>query len=197
MKPLHHGIVAVLLPCLFLQSCTSLADDAFAHGVKSGNSRAAVSTIQPGQATLHIYERDGRWYYPIHYTIARGDVGSTFALIRNGSPTSLDGKSLAYNAARVKRISLAKELASSGYGKQADIAEALADSRREQRRSGEATAMAAVGVVALLALMASSPSTAGESSEGMSSGEIDSIMRDQNRRAASNGEPIPYGSTGF
>ncbi|MEO5913345.1 MAG: hypothetical protein ABIS50_03865 [Luteolibacter sp.] len=198
MKLLHHGTVAVLVPCLLLQSCASLGDDAFAHGVKSGNSRAVVSTIRPGQARLHIYERDGRWYYPIHYTIARGDAASTFALIRNGSPTRLDGRSLAYNAARVRQTRLAKELASSGFGKQQDISEALADNHRERKRNGDANAMALLGIVALLAVMGSSSSSSDESSSGMTAGEEqDAYMREQNRNAANNGQPIPYGSTGL
>lgn len=155
MKNITPAIVAVLIPGLLLQSCVgNLADDAFAHAVKSGNSRAAVSTIQPGQARLHIYEQDGRWYYPIQYTIARGDAESTFGLIRSGSPTTLDGRSLAYNAARVNRAGLARTLASSGYGTHSDISQALADNRREHQRSREMNnAAAALGVIALFSLM--------------------------------------------
>lgn len=158
MKNLLRVTVTALIPCLFLQGCTNLGDDAFAHSVKSGNSRSAIATIQPGQERLHIYERDGRWYYPIHYTIVRGESESTFSLIRQGSPTRLDGRSLAYNAARINHTSLARELASSGYGSHSDIAQALADNRRERQRRNEANAAgAALAVVVLATLLSSSP----------------------------------------
>jgi hypothetical protein len=151
-------IAGALVACLAVQSCVgNLNDDGFAHAVKSGDARRAVAMIEPGQARLHITERDGRTYYPIHYAICRGDAETTFALLRNGSPTSLDGKSLAYNAARINRTALARQLAAQGYGTSGDISSALAENRETKARtSQQVNAGAALATVALFALMASS-----------------------------------------
>lgn len=143
----------LLVAALALNSCTNLGDDAFAHAVKSGNSRMAVSTIQPGQARLRIHEVNGRVYYPIHYTICRGDADATFTLLANGSPTSLDGRSLAYNAAKVKQPALARQLAAKGYGTASEIAQAEAENRQQRVKHDNSAAMAAIGIVALMALM--------------------------------------------
>jgi hypothetical protein len=183
-------ITGVLVCSLALSGCGSMQDDAFAHAMRSGNARMAVSTIQPGQASLRIYERDGRWYYPIHYSIARGDAEATFGLIRAGSPRVLGGRSLAYNAARVNQTQLAGQLASAGYGRRSEIGEALAMNRREQRQNYENSAMAAAGVLALLGMMGAA------SAGGVSSSAEDDHMRNHagvhQAGQDSNGQPYQY-----
>ncbi len=164
MKARIHT-TAVLVAALALNSCTNLGDDAFAHAVKSGNARMAVSTIQPGQATLRIHEVNGRVYYPIHYTICRGDANATFGLIESGSPTRLDGRSLAYNAAKAKQPGLARQLAAKGYGTLSEVALAENENRQQQRSHDNSAAMAAVGIVALMALIGSSGSSSNMSEE--------------------------------
>lgn len=163
MKARLHT-TGLLVVALALNSCTNLGDDAFAHAMKSGNARMAASSIQPGQARLRIHEVNGRVYYPIHYTICRGDADATFALLQSGSPTLLDGRSLAYNAAKVKQSSLARQLAAKGYGTQSDIAQAEAENR-QQRVTNNSAALGAIGIVALLALMGGGGSSHNDTEE--------------------------------
>lgn len=159
MRASRFLTATILVSALLLQSC---ANDQFSHAVKSGNARMAVSTMQPNQAWLRIHERNGQVYYPIHYTICRGDAESTFALIRNGSPTKLQNRSLAYNAAKARQPALARQLAGEGYGTNADVAQAEAENRRRHVARDNSAMVAAIGIVALLALMQSGDSTQSE-----------------------------------
>jgi hypothetical protein len=170
-------IAAMLCPALLLSGCGNLGDDSFAHAIKSGNARMAVSGIQPGQARMHIYESNGKWYYPIHYSIVRGDSATTFALIRAGSPTRLEGRSLAYTAARVNQVGLASQLAQAGFGERQEINDALAASRNQRARNRNDSALAAAGVVGLMMLM-------GGSGSGGDEGESDEEYYRKGRNAA-------------
>ena len=156
---LHLFFTAVLLcASIFLQSCAgSLSDDAFAHAVKRGDRNQTMSLMQPHHGTLQVQEVNGKWYNPLQYAIASGDKDASFALIDRGAPTSFDGRSLAYNAARVNHGDLARSFANAGYGSSSDINRAYADARAEKEANSRASAAAlAVGVVFLAALMSGS-----------------------------------------
>lgn len=155
----HHFLTAILLcVSIFLQSCAgSLSDDAFAHAVKRGDRSQTMRLMQPHHGKLQIQEVNGKWYNPLQYAIASGDKEASFALIDQGAPTSFDGRSLAYNAARVNHGDLARSFASAGYGSTSDINRAYADARAERAANSRASAAAlAVGVVFLAALMSGS-----------------------------------------
>ena len=158
------SLSAALFLCgaLFLQSCANLSDDAFAHAVKAGNRTETMRLMQPYHGKLQIQETNGKWYNPLQYAIASGDKEASFALIERGAPTSFDGKSLAYNAARVNHGDLARSFASAGYGSQSDISQAYADARAMQAaRNRSNDAALAMGCVFLLALMGGGSSHGG------------------------------------
>jgi hypothetical protein len=182
-------LTAVLLSgSLFLQSCSNLSDDAFAHAVKAGNHHETMRLMQPYHGKLEIQEVNGKWYNPLQYSIAAGDKDASFALIERGSPTRLDGKSLAYSAARVNHGDLAKSFASAGYGSQQDISQAYADARAEReanRRAGEAAMV--LGCVFIAALLSSSSGGHGQSSDGTAE-----WVQTKNAQAESAGLGRPY-----
>ncbi|MFD2256856.1 hypothetical protein ACFSSA_09225 [Luteolibacter algae] len=158
----HLTTTLILCAALFLQSCASLSDDAFAHAVKAGNHRETMRLMQPHSGKLRIQEMNGKWYNPLQYSIASGDKEASFALLERGAPTQFDGKSLAYNAARVNRPELASSFADTGYGSHSDISRAQADSRAERQANSRANAAAlAMGVVFLAALMGGGSSRSG------------------------------------
>jgi hypothetical protein len=165
MKFKSLTISLVLCASLFLQSCASnLKDDAFAHAVKSGNHTETMRLMQPYHGKLQIQEVNGNWYHPLQYAIANGDKDASFALIQRGSPTQFDGKSLAYNAARVNHGDLARDFAAAGYGSQNDIQQAYADIRAERAATARANKAAlAMGCVFLAALMGGGSSNGGSS----------------------------------
>ena len=144
----------LLCGALFLQSCSNLSDDAFAHAVKAGNRTETMRLMQPYHGKLQIQETNGKWYNPLQYAIASGDEKVSFALIERGSPTRFDGKSLAYNAARVNHDGLARSFVSAVYGSQGDISQAYADAKAERAaRNRSNNAALAMGCVFLAALM--------------------------------------------
>lgn len=154
MKSKSIAIAVLLCVSIFIQSCAGLSDDAFAHAVKAGNRAETKRLMQPYHSRLEIQERNGRWYNPLQYAIASGDGPAAFTLLKNGAPTSFDGKSLAYNAARVNHRGMANDFVAAGYGTQGDISQAYADAsaKREANRRANA-ASAAMGVIFLAALM--------------------------------------------
>ena len=156
---IHFFMTALLLSAaLFLQGCAgSLSDDAFAHAVKRGDHNQTMRLMQPHHGKLQVQEVNGKWYNPLQYAIASGDKDASFALLDRGAPTSFDGRSLAYNAARTNHLDLARSFASSGYGSSSDISRAQADARAERQANSRAnTAALAMGVVFLAALMGGS-----------------------------------------
>lgn len=177
---MHLFIISVLLcASIFLQSCAgSLSDDAFAHAVKRGDRNQTMRLMQPHHGKLQVKEVNGKWYSPLQYAIASGDKNASFALIDRGAPTSFEGRSLAYNAARVNQGDLARSFANAGYGSTSDINRAYADSRAEKQANSRANAAAlAMGVVFLAALMGGGGSGGGSGSCrncGVSSSEVGS-----------------------
>lgn len=159
----------VLCVAIFLQSCASnLQDDAFAHAVKAGNHQETMRLMQPYHGKLQIQEVNGKWYHPLQYSIANGDKEASFALIQRGSPTRFDGKSLAYNAARVNHGELAREFAAAGYGSQRDISQAQADIRAERVATNKANREAlAIGCAFLAALMGGGNSNTNSGTPGL------------------------------
>ena len=158
----NFATTLILCAALLLQSCANLSDDAFAHAVKAGNHRETTRLMQPHSGKLRIQEVNGKWYNPLQYSIASGDKEASFALLERDAPTSFDGKSLAYNAARVNQPDLARSFANAGYGSHGDINRASADARAEREANRRAGAAAlAIGVVFLAALMGGGSSGSG------------------------------------
>ncbi len=154
MNAKHLFTACVTCVALFCQSCAGLGDDAFAHAVKSGNRAATQRLMQPYSGKLQIQERNGQWYNPLQYAIASGDEQAAFALLERGAPSSFDGKSLAYNAARVNQLSLAQRFVRAGYGDSSDVQQAAADARSaQQEQNRQSAAMAALGCVFIAALL--------------------------------------------
>lgn len=158
MKTWIRTTSALLVASLLMQSCASMGgalnDDAFAHAVKSGNHAETMHRMMPHHGKLQIQEKNGRWYNPLQYTIASGDQEASFALLERGAPTSFDGKSLAYNAARTNHPDLANAFANAGYGSRSDINQATAELRAAQRANQRANEAAFVlGTVFLLEAM--------------------------------------------
>lgn len=152
-----HYLFTALILCaaMFIQGCAgNLSDDAFAHAVKRGDRSQTMRLMQPHHGKLQVQEVNGKWYNPLQYAIASGDKDASFALLDRGAPTSFDGRSLAYNAARANHGDLARSFANAGYGSSGDISRAYADSRAARQSSSRANAAAlAMGVVFLAALM--------------------------------------------
>lgn len=158
----HLTATLILCAALFLQSCANLSDDAFAHAVKAGNHRETMRLMQPHSGKLQIQEVNGKWYNPLQYSIASGDKEASFALLERGAPTQFDGKSLAYNAARVNRPNLARSFAEAGYGSQGDISRAYGDAQAQRAANNRASAAAlAMGVVVIAALLGGGSSHGG------------------------------------
>lgn len=193
MKLQQLTIALLLCLCLFLQGCAgSLADDAFAHAVKSGNHSETMRLMRPYHGKLRIQEVNGKWYHPLQYAIASGDRDASFALIGRGAPVRFDGKSLAYNAARVNHGELAREFAASGYGSQGDINQAFADIQAERAAAKKANAAALMlGCVFLAALMSSSRSGGGQSNGHEHDGQVIQWQQ-ENAAAARAGLPQPH-----
>lgn len=192
MKHKHLVTSLTLCAALFLQSCANLSDDAFAHAVKSGNHRETMRLIQPHSGKLQIQEVNGQWYNPLQYAIAAGDKDASFALIERGAPTRFDGRSLAYNAARVNHGELANSFVTAGYGSQSDIRQAYADARAERESRNQANAAAlAIGCVFIAALLSSS-SGGGSSSNGHENDGAAAWMMQKNNDAAAAGQAKPY-----
>lgn len=189
-----ESLATALLLCgsLFIQSCSNLNDDAFAHAVKAGNHRETMRLMQPYHGKLEIQEVNGKWYNPLQYAIAAGDKDASFALIERGAPTRFDGKSLAYNAARVNHGDLANSFVTAGYGCRNDISQAYADARAERAAQNRANATAlAIGCVFIAALL-SSPSGGGGSSNGHEHDGTSAWMMQKNNDAAAAGQAKPY-----
>ena len=156
MKTFHISIALLLVSALFLQSCASLTKGQFAVAVKRNQTNTALRTIGPQSGQLRVTERNGKVYYPIEYAMINDNRTLTYALLENGSPTQVHGRSLAYNAAVVGNRTLGSDLASNGYGSHGDVSRGwnqyqaylAARKRREQ-------ATLAVGIMVLAALMSS------------------------------------------
>jgi hypothetical protein len=188
----HLTTASIVCAALFLQSCANLSDDAFAHAVKSGSHRETMRLMQPHSGKLQIQEVNGQWYNPLQYSIASGDKDASFALIERGAPTQFDGKSLAYNAARVNHLDLARSFASAGYGSQGDISQAYSDARAERESNNRANAAAlAIGCVFIAALL-SSASGGGSGSNGRENDGAAASMIQKNYDAAAAGQAQPY-----
>lgn len=149
----------VLSVALFLQACSGVSDDGFAHAIKRGDHAETMRMMQPHHGKLQVQEVNGKWYNPLQYSIASGDKEASFALLERGAPQSFDGRSLAYNAARIGRGELARSFANAGYGTSNDVysaeAERAAVAERNRQQSEQAMAM---GIMFIAALMGGSGS---------------------------------------
>ncbi len=187
MKLLKPYISGSLILVLFLQSCSSISDDAFAHAIKRGDHNQTMRLMQPHHGKLQVQEVNGKWYNPLQYAIAGNDAKASFALLDRGAPTSFDGRSLAYNAARVQNYNLAAEFVANGYGSQADINQARYDTEAARKSQAQANAAAlAIGIIFVAALLSSS-SNGSSSSSSSRNDDVSAHYLQQNAAAQAAG----------
>ena len=117
MKFFRSRLLVIFTLVCFVPSC-AVKSHQFAHAVYKGNTDSARSFHEPGFARMKfsVTEAPGKYSLPIQYAILQKNKPMSKFLVDNESPTTLQGKNLAYYCSYNGKNEMADYFASIGQG---------------------------------------------------------------------------------